>query len=44
MLFGVFLTLGVAMLSVALRSFQNSYSKKRARSVLLSRHFWRSFL
>src|SRR5437764_10775952 len=28
MLFGVFLTLGVAMLSVALRSFQNSYSQK----------------
>jgi len=28
MLFGVFLTLGVAMLSVALRSFRNSYSQK----------------
>src|SRR5438034_10767377 len=28
MLFGVFLTLGVAMLSVGLRSFQNSYSHK----------------
>src|SRR5438552_15728991 len=28
MLFGVFLTLGVAMLSVGLRSFQNSYSQK----------------
>jgi len=28
MLFGVFLTLGVAMLSIGLRSFQNSYSQK----------------
>src|SRR6266513_3746301 len=28
MLFGVFLTLGVAMLSVGLRAFQNSYSQK----------------
>src|SRR5438552_18051613 len=28
MLFGVFLTLGVGMLSVGLRSFQNSYSQK----------------
>jgi hypothetical protein len=28
MLFGVFLTLGVAMLSVGLRTFQNSYSQK----------------
>src|SRR5215469_3141907 len=28
MLFGLFLTLGVAVLSIALRSFQNSYSQK----------------
>src|SRR5919106_4201567 len=28
MLFGFFLTLGVAVLSIALRSFQNSYSQK----------------
>src|SRR5437867_6842590 len=28
MLFGVFLTLGVAVLSVGLRSFQNSYLQK----------------
>ena len=28
MLFGFFLTLGVGVLSVALRSFQNSYSQK----------------
>src|SRR5262249_49348288 len=28
MLFGVFLTLGVAVLSVALRSFQNSFAQK----------------
>ncbi len=28
MLFGLFLTLGVAVLSIALRSFHNSYSQK----------------
>jgi len=28
MLFGFFLTLGVGVLSIALRSFQNSYSQK----------------
>src|SRR5438874_11798092 len=28
MLFGVFITLGVAVLSVGLRSFQNSYAQK----------------
>ena len=28
MLFGLFLTLGVAVLSIALRSFQNSYSQR----------------
>ena len=32
MLFGLFLTLGVAVLSVALRSFQNSYCAKSGRA------------
>src|SRR5438046_6865682 len=37
MLFGVFLTLGVAMLSVGLRSFQNSYTQKAgALGILLA--------
>src|SRR2546428_4444160 len=37
MLFGLFLTLGVAMLSVALRSFQSSFSQKAgALGILIS--------
>ena len=37
MLFGLFLTLGVAVLSVALRSFQSSFSQKAgALGILIS--------
>ncbi len=37
MLFGLFLTLGVAVLSVALRSFQTSFSQKAgALGILVS--------
>src|SRR6266513_4048716 len=39
MLFGVFLTLGVAILSVGLRSFQNSYSQKAGALGILAATF-----
>ncbi len=37
MLFGFFLTLGVGVLSIALRSFQNSYSQVRRLRILSPR-------
>src|SRR5438128_9837736 len=39
MLLGVFLTLGVAVLSVALRSFQNSYAQKAGALGILASTF-----
>ena len=39
MLFGVFLTLGVAVLSVGLRSFQNSYLQKAGALGILAATF-----
>ena len=39
MLFGVFLTLGVAVLSVGLRSFQNSYAQKAGALGILAATF-----
>src|SRR5438045_7532430 len=39
MLFGLFLTLGVAVLSIALRSFQNSYSQKAGALGILGTTF-----
>src|SRR6266498_5281814 len=36
MLFGLFLTLGVAVLSVALRSFQSSFSQKAGAAGILA--------
>ena len=39
MLFGVFLTIGVAVLSVGLRSFQNSYAQKAGALGILAATF-----
>src|SRR5947199_10536585 len=39
MLFGVFITLGVAVLSVGLRSFQNSYAQKAGALGILAATF-----
>src|SRR5439155_1406191 len=39
MLFGVFITLGVAVLSVGLRSFQNSYAQKVGAPGILAATF-----
>src|SRR5437773_11496446 len=41
MLFGVFLTLGVAVFSVGLRSFQNSYAQKAGALGILAATFLR---
>src|SRR5262252_7108228 len=39
MLFGVFLTIGVAVLSVGLRTFQNSYAQKAGALGILAATF-----
>ena len=39
MLFGLFLTLGAAVLSIALRSFQNSYAQKAGALGILATTF-----
>jgi hypothetical protein len=41
MLFGFFLTLGVAVLSAGLRSFQNSYAQKAGALGILAATFLR---